>query len=89
MWSESCEIYASPGFEAWHYYTGEAGSNGRIEVETGSKYRLWFPAWTWTYGSQRLLAVQWWVVALAETAVFWLLWRRRGRREAGFPVETP
>jgi hypothetical protein len=87
--SESGALYYLPGLDfPDHYMTGTAGSNGRLEVETGSSYMPWLPLRTCRYAGDRFWVVQWWAVVLVEAAGLRWFWRRRRSRRVGFPVVT-
>jgi hypothetical protein len=79
--SESGSLYLFNGSGSEAYYvSGQPGSNGRLEVETGSAYRPWLPFWTWRYQGDRFVAVQWWAITAGGAGLAW--WVRRRRRDA-------
>jgi hypothetical protein len=89
--SESGEVYAAnlQMSDESGYWNGKAGSWGRLEVETGLKFRPWFPVRTWTANGNRFISVQWWAMTLPIAGMLWWCWRRRRGRDVGFPVVTP
>jgi hypothetical protein len=77
-------VFDGSGSDAY-YVSGPPGSNGRLEIETGSSHRPWSPFWTWRYQGDRFVAVQWWA---ANTGLAWWVWRRRKDRARGSTCRT-
>jgi hypothetical protein len=80
-------IYVYRAVQPGVYVTGVAGEYGRLEVETGSTYHPWCPAWTWAHNGERFWVVQWWFIAAAVALPLgWSWWRRRKAKLRGFDV---